>query len=823
MTHSRAATHRVQHSSGGMRLARLLLVLAALGLAANVALAVYAVRQPSDGWNLEPRPEGLVFSGVRTEAILAVSPLHQGDMLLAVDERLAGDLLAQSMRGGGPVPAGWRAGGVVAYSVLRDGVETSLDVPLFELPWSAWFEPPDSATAPLPLRIVVPLLGLVVLLRRPSDSTARVFFMFTYVAFLGLPGSLYAVRPLHQVAELVTPGLFWPSFGLQEVGFVLTVTLLLHLFLGFPRPNRVAHWSVPALYLAYPALTMLNAFGSWGDAPGFWGRQVWVLTHAWVLALAVGVLTAAAHGFRSSMDGAARQQASWVVWGIGLALAPMLALALIGIVVPSVEPYLNWHIAAAAIGIFPASVAVAILRYRLWDIDLVLRRTLVYSVLTGAVVLVYAAGVAIAGLLLQRLGADLLLALVGAGCVAALFLPLRERLQRAVNRLLFGDRDSPYEVVAHLGRRLETALAQDAVLPTIVESVSQALRLSHASIWLIEEETLHLAACQGVPPCETIVHDAPAIGTLYATGDGLQVEDFDSAGAYRGALGGLNRVFVLPLAYGGSVMGALCLAPPGAGDTFSATDRRLLRTLAGQAGAAVHGVQLTTALRRSRERLVASQDEERRRIQRDLHDGLGPTLASLRLRLAGCRQLASDAGELREELDRVDDLVAQASADIRRLVYDLRPPALDQLGLLPALRQQVERFGREAGVDARFSAAPDLVIPAVVQVAVFRVVQEALLNAQKHARAAHVDVRLERDGNGLVVRVGDDGVGMELARHQGPNDPGTGLRSMRERAEMLGGALEVESRRGAGTAVVLRFSAMEGRGAGGVAAGAGAA
>jgi two-component system NarL family sensor kinase len=103
-------------------------------------------------------------------------------------------------------------------------------------------------------------------------------------------------------------------------------------------------------------------------------------------------------------------------------------------------------------------------------------------------------GVAIAGLLLQRLGADLLIALVAAGCVAALFLPLRERLQRGVNRLLFGDRDSPYDVVAHLGRRLETALAQDAVLPTIVESVSQALRLPHASIWLIEEQTLHLAA-----------------------------------------------------------------------------------------------------------------------------------------------------------------------------------------------------------------------------------------------------------------------------------------------------------------------------------------
>ena len=181
-------------------------------------------------------------------------------------------------------------------------------------------------------------------------------------------------------------------------------------------------------------------------------------------------------------------------------------------------------------------------------------------------------------------------------------------------------------------------------------------------------------------------------------------------------------------------------------------------------------------------------------------------LGSLRLRLAGCRQLAGDAGELRDELNRVDQLVAQASADIRRLVYDLRPPALDQLGLVPALRQQVERFGREAGVETRFSAEPDLAIPAVVEVGVFRVVQEALLNVQKHARATHVDVRLEHNGEGLLVRVHDDGVGMEVTRQAGLNGSGTGLRSMRERAELLGGELEVESRRGTGTAVVLRLA-----------------
>src|SRR5439155_5244477 len=263
------------------------------------------------------------------------------------------------------------------------------------------------------------------------------------------------------------------------------------------------------------------------------------------------------------------------------------------------------------------SVAVAILRHRLWDIDLVLRRTMVYSVLTGAVLVVFAIVVAVAGLLLQRLGADLLIALVGAGCAAALFLPLRERLQHAVNHLLYGDRYNPYEVVTQLGRRLETALAPDAVLPTIVESVAQALKLPHSSIWLIEDETLHLAARHGLAPRETTVSDIPAIAALRCAADGLNVADLDPAGAYCQALG-IDRVFVLPLAHGRDLTGALCLAPPGAGESFSASDRRLLRALAGQASAAVRGVQLTTALRHSRERLVASQDDERRRIQRDL-------------------------------------------------------------------------------------------------------------------------------------------------------------------------------------------------------------
>ena len=246
--------------------------------------------------------------------------------------------------------------------------------------------------------------------------------------------------------------------------------------------------------------------------------------------------------------------------------------------------------------------------------------------------------------------------------------------------------------------------------------MAQALRLPHASIWLVDGETLRPAAVHGIPLPDTVVRDAGAVAALRAGGNGLRSADFNPHGGYAAVLAPLGALLVVPLTYGGEFVGVLCLPPRGPGEDFSPADRRLLCDLARQAGVVVHAVQLTAGLqasreelRRSRERLVASQEEERRRIQRDLHDGLGPTLASMRLRLEACLDVAEGGPPaLVRELERLDALVGQATAEIRRLVYDLRPPVLDQLGLVPALRQHVERFGREAGVEAHFAADPDL-------------------------------------------------------------------------------------------------------------------
>ena len=222
------------------------------------------------------------------------------------------------------------------------------------------------------------------------------------------------------------------------------------------------------------------------------------------------------------------------------------------------------------------------------------------------------------------------------------------------NHLLYGERDDPYAVLSRLGRQLESTLASEEILPAIVQTMTEALRLPYAAI-VLEGSVSQPAAVAGSPV----------------------------AGALR-----------LPLVYGAEPVGELVVAPRSPGESFGAADCRLLADLARQIGVAAHAVRLTADLQRSRERLVAAREEERRRLRRDLHDGLGSQLAALAMQATALRATierdptaaAEAAAELRAEL-------RAAVADIRRLVHGLRPPALDELGLAGALRERVTRYG----------------------------------------------------------------------------------------------------------------------------------
>jgi signal transduction histidine kinase len=302
------------------------------------------------------------------------------------------------------------------------------------------------------------------------------------------------------------------------------------------------------------------------------------------------------------------------------------------------------------------SIGVAILCYRLWDIDLLINRALVYGALTASVIGIYVLVVGYLATLFQTSG-NLLISLVGAGLAAVLFEPLRARLQRGANRLMYGDRDDPYGVLSRLTRRLDAAIAPEAVLPMIVETVAEALKLPYVAIALLNAERRTL-------------NDEQADSAFSVQRSAFQVVvEVGEPPA---------QPLTLPLIYQGETIGRLILAPRQGESGFNRADRRLLADLARQAGVAARAVRLTADLQRSRERIVTAREEERRRIRRNLHDGLGSTLAALRLQAdTASRLIASDPAAADALLLSLHGDLRAAITDVRRLAHELGQPALD--------------------------------------------------------------------------------------------------------------------------------------------------
>jgi two-component system NarL family sensor kinase len=441
-------------------------------------------------------------------------------------------------------------------------------------------------------------------------------------------------------------------------------------------------------------------------------------------------------------DGDTRQQLKWLA----------AAAASIPLIVLLQSPPLEFQVLEVYIAVVvPAAAAVAILKYRLYDIDLYLNRSLVYATLTLVVIGAYAGIVTLLGALLAT-SAPQLPALVATGVIALLFQPLRERVQRGANRLLYGDRQDPYAVVSRLGGRLEQALDPAAVLPQVAQTVAEALQVPYVAIELGSDSGSRLVASHGRR--------------------GIDPEAF-------------------PMTYQGQVVGQLLVSPRSPSESFTASERDLLQSLARQAGLAAHAARLTADLQRSREQLVRSREEERRRMRRELHDGLGPSLAGMTMQVGAARALlAADADPIDRLLHNLEQQLQACIVEVRRLVDDLRPRALDQLGLVGAIRQQVNAFSAAADGDTLEITVdgPDELgeLPAAVEVAAYRIATEAVTNTVRHAAARRCEVRLQLQ-DGLVVEVSDDGVGLR------DRDPvGVGLTSMRERAEELGGSLTVE-------------------------------
>ncbi|MGY1915249.1 sensor histidine kinase [Blastococcus sp. SYSU DS0973] len=409
-----------------------------------------------------------------------------------------------------------------------------------------------------------------------------------------------------------------------------------------------------------------------------------------------------------------------------------------------------------AVAAVPVAVGVAVLQYDLYDLRHAVNRTLTYGVLTAAVVAVYVVVVTSAGALLGAHGSGWL-PLMAAAVIAVALQPMRDAVQRSVNRLTYGTWDDPSELVGRLGERLADAAAPEQSLPTVVDALADSLRLPYVAVLDAEGAVL---ASRGTPAERThdvaLVHERARVGVLRVAG----------------------------------------VRPGRSVDV-------VLRTLAAQLAPVVRALELAGELRASRERLVLSREEERRRLRRDLHDGLGPSLAGLTLRVDTARNTVGKDPAVDRALMELRDDVQAAVADVRRVVEDLRPAALDDLGLVGAVEALARRLAPGPLAVVVEACAPALpALAAATELAAYRITQEAVTNAVRHAgrTAGRVHVRIGTEAERLLTLVvEDDGCGSVF--RSGSSGRGNGLTTMREWADELGGVLTVDDRAGGGTVV----------------------
>lgn len=657
-------------------------------------------------------------------------------------------------------------GATLTYRVERDG--RLLDIPVTLQPYPLASR--VAANWNLVLVIVVLVaLAIFIFVCRPDHLAARAGLLLASFAACATTSWMFGL----EVGDLVTARGLW-RYVLGETADVLVWATLLHFVLVFPRPRTVLIRHPSLIGLVYAAPFVVH--GTWLAAVLPTASDTLERVRLWMAPIVlefvypVVLLAALVHGYRSMKDDAARQRLRWLAVTLGAALSLYLVIwvalpAAVGrALLPPKSHFLIFLPALVA-------VAVAILRYQAFEIKVVIHRALVYGFLTACVVGIYVTTVELLSTVFQQAGwsTSRSFGLIATGLVAVLLGPLRQWLQRGVNRLLYGERDEPYEVISRLGQRLEATLAPTAVLQTVVETITQALRLPYAAI-----ELKH--------------------------GDGFKPE-----AVYGQPAGKLLR---LPLTYHGATIGQLVVAPRGPNETFSTADRRLLEDLARQTCVAVHSVRLTVDLQRSRQQLVTAREEERRRLRRDLHDGIGATLASIALGLdAVGNTLRSNPTAAEQLLQQLRTGTQTAVSEVRRLAYDLRPPALDQLGLAHALRMQAANLAHETEshrMQVTVQAPAKLTgLPAAVEVAAYRIALEAIINAARHAHAHACTVRLALNG-GLELEVSDDGDGLPAHYRAG-----VGITSMHERAAELGGTCAVEPAPGGGTTVRARLPLPE--------------
>jgi len=475
--------------------------------------------------------------------------------------------------------------------------------------------------------------------------------------------------------------------------------------------------------------------------------------------------------FRRSV-GEERQQMRWFVAAVALGTVLLVAAFVTGWGLQENETTaLNDLVffvffTVLAIGL-PGACAIAILRYRLYELDIVVKKTVLYAVVALVLVgLFFAFAVLVGGAFIEANP----LAILGSIAIGLLFWPVVRLARRIADRVVYGGRATPYEVLTEFSERVGGSYASEDVLPRMAKILADAVGARQAVVWLHVGNQLRPS---GIAATE---EELPTAVSL--RGDEIPQLSADSSVEVRDQ---------------GELLGALSVSMP-ANDPINPSKERLVRDLASQAGLVLRNVRLIEELRASRQRLVSAQDEERRRLERNIHDGAQQQLVALTVKLRLLEQLAErDPVKAREMAGQIQADATGALDDLRDLARGIYPPLLADKGLPAALEAQA----RKSPVPVSVEAGEVGRCPQDVEAAVYFSCLEALQNVTKYAEASQVHITLIRSDGVLTFSVTDDGVGFDPASAT----RGTGLQGIADRLDALGGMLAVESAAGAGTAI----------------------
>jgi signal transduction histidine kinase len=636
----------------------------------------------------------------------------------------------------------------------------------------------ETGTAFDVIMLAFPVVGLVLVTKRPRNVLGWLM-MALPIMFATTPGAPYArYATVTSDEELPGAGL---ALAIESPSWVVFIGLSGFLLLLFPDghlPSRRWRWfayicSAGLAVLFFMIVVSPEQGADYGlptvENPLAIAATKPVLDALLPLALiapltVVGGAVALISRLRSTTDPVQRRQLRWLAWAAGVIAFSYAAAFLPGIVFGTEESSLADVLGTIAVMSFlliPISIGIAVLRYRLYDIDVVIRKSVVFAIMVSAIAAVYAGVVVGVGALVGSRGSPVLSA-VAATVVALVFQPIRARARRVADRLIYGERATPYEVMTTFGGQLAGAYSSDDVLPRLARVLGEGVGAERAVVWLRVESELR--------PVATWPGDA----------DLAEPDDF--------------RADVL---HTGEELGALSVTMP-ANDPIDSAREQLVSDLAAQAGLVLSNVRLTEELRArlddlraAQKRLVAAQDDERRKLERNIHDGAQQQLVALAVKARLARALTErDPGKTAEMLAQIETETQAALDDLRDLARGIYPPLLADKGLTAALEAQA----RKSPIPVRVEADGVDRLPQDIEAAVYFSVLEGLQNVAKYAEATSATVSFERSNGELRFRVHDDGRGFDPSE----TGYGTGLQGIADRIGALDGRVEITSEPGAG-------------------------